>query len=76
MKKDGSRKLVLNRETLKPLTNDELGKANGGESYSVSNRSISRNDVSLSGSRRTEGSSVSSRVSFSGWSIDVSLSGH
>ena len=75
MSKIGSRKLVLNRETLKPLTDDELGKANGGESYSVGNRSFSYNDQSVSASRRTEGSSVSSRVSLSNWSFDVSLSG-
>jgi hypothetical protein len=35
-KKIGSRKLVLNRETIRELTPDELARVDGGESASVS----------------------------------------
>jgi hypothetical protein len=51
MKKEGSRKLSLNRETLKPLVDDELAAVNGGESWSISRNSVSRNEQSWSVSR-------------------------
>jgi hypothetical protein len=70
MKKDGSRKLSLNRETLKPLVDDELAGVNGGESYSFSRNSFSRQEQSVSVSRSNSGSHSApitpfSKVSFS-----------
>jgi hypothetical protein len=67
MKKTGSRKLALARETLKPLQADELEGVNGADSVSISWSGYS---VSVSQSQ-----SQSQSVSFSGRSASFSISG-
>jgi hypothetical protein len=67
MKKDGSRKLALSRETLKPLQADELNAVNGADSVS-----ISWNGYSISYSRSQ---SQSQSISFSSRSQSFSISG-
>lgn len=72
MKKEGSRKLSLNRETLKPLVDDELAGVNGGESYSISRTSISRQEQSVSVSRSNSQSHSAPLTPFSNVSFSYS----
>jgi hypothetical protein len=72
MKKEGSRKLVLNRETLVPLTEKELEAVDGGASYSVSYSGYS---VSVGYSNGASVSVSTGSISYSRGNASVSISG-
>jgi hypothetical protein len=72
MKKEGSRKLVLNRETLAPLTDKEVEAVNGGASYSVSYSGYS---ISVGYSNGASVSVSTRSISASAGNASISISG-
>jgi len=69
MKKQLSRKLALVRETIVPLQDDQLAGVNGGDGFSVGERSVSYNRYSVGISKSN---SAGWRISSSTFGISVS----